>query len=54
MCNSVNHSTHGSLGPFVSKENFAILFQRQQVFDRAVVFRALYIESSSSANMHVL
>lgn len=53
MCNSINHSTHGSLGPFVSKKNFAILFQRQQVFGCAVVVWALYIESSSSANMHV-
>lgn len=54
MCNSINHGTHGSLGPFVSKKSFAILFQRQQVFGHAVVVWALYVEYSSPADMHVL
>lgn len=48
------NSTHGSLGPFVSKENFDILFQRQEVFGHTVIVWALYVESGSSANMHVL
>lgn len=44
------------MGPFVLKKKkiiITILFQRQQVFGHIVVVWALYVESSSSANMHV-
>lgn len=51
MWNSINHSTHESLGAFVSKENYNILFQTQEVFGHAVIVWALYVESGSSANI---